>query len=87
MPRRCGVGYFLGDNGMTFQKNIRRLRGNESQDTVARRGGFHSSWLSALERGRVGTSLVGLARVAKGLNVYVCDLFIDEEGDPIDRRL
>ena len=63
--------------------NIRRLRGNESQDTVARRGGLHSSWWSAFETGRVGTSLIGLNKVARGLQCDVFELFLDEHGAPV----
>jgi transcriptional regulator with XRE-family HTH domain len=53
---------------------LRRTRGF-SQEELAFRAGLHRTYVSSAERGQRNVSLVNIERLAKALEVDICDLF------------
>lgn len=50
------------------------------QDDLARRAGFHSSYISDIERGECDVPLKGIEKLAEALGVTVLKLFADVDG-------
>jgi CheY-like chemotaxis protein/predicted XRE-type DNA-binding protein len=59
-----------------------RTRLNIAQDDVARRAGFHRSYISDIERGTRNVSIQSIEKLADALGISVVDLFADLAGRP-----
>lgn len=61
--------------------NLKKYRKQKklTQDALANRCGFHRTYISALERGRINPTILTLTRLSKELGVDLCYLMIDTE--------
>ena len=62
---------------LSFGQNLRRLRIERglSQEELAFRCGLHRTYISSSERGLRNVSLVNIDRLARALDVEICELF------------
>jgi DNA-binding XRE family transcriptional regulator len=60
-----------------FGRAVRRLRGEAdySQESFADAIGVHRTYMGTLERGRGNPSLDVIAKIARGLEISIADLF------------
>lgn len=60
----------------TFGANVRakRLSLGVSQESLADRAGLHRTYLGAVERGERNVSLLNMVKIARALDVPVCEL-------------
>ena len=52
-----------------------RLSKNISQEKFAETVGLHRTYISEVERGERNVSLINIAKIAKGLNISISELF------------
>ena len=59
--------------------NLRRYRKKKhlTQEDLALRAGYHRTYISALERGRINPTLITLVRLSRELDVDVVYLLLD----------
>jgi transcriptional regulator with XRE-family HTH domain len=62
-----------------FGRNVARIRKAQgiSQEELADRCGIHRTYVGSIERGEKSPTLNTIAKIAKGLNVGVCELIKD----------
>jgi two-component system response regulator len=65
----------LGDSVRNWRKRL-----NMPQDDLAKRAGFHRSYISDVERGSRNLSLRSIEKLAEALGISVLTLFTDMEG-------
>jgi transcriptional regulator with XRE-family HTH domain len=58
-------------------RELRHARGI-SQEELAFRAGLHWTYVSSAERGKRNVSLINIEKLAKALDVGICDLFEDK---------
>lgn len=60
-------------------KNLKKYRKekNLTQERLASRAGYHRTYISALERGRVNPTLRTLTNLSDGLGIQIQELFDD----------
>lgn len=65
------------DIKIRFGRRVRELREARhlSQEELAFRAGLHRTYVSSLERGERNVALLNIERLAKALDVDICDLF------------
>jgi transcriptional regulator with XRE-family HTH domain len=61
----------------TFGARLRELRHSKgiSQEELAFRAGLHWTYVSSAERGKRNVSLINIEKLAKALDVGICELF------------
>ncbi len=57
-----------------FGKRIRELRGDESQEKLAERTGFHRTYIGMVERGERNPSLKNLEKFADAFKLSLSEL-------------
>jgi transcriptional regulator with XRE-family HTH domain len=67
------------DIRVRFGRRLRELRRERglSQEELAFRSGLHRTYVSSAERGERNVSLVNIERLARALEIDVCDFFPD----------
>jgi transcriptional regulator with XRE-family HTH domain len=60
-----------------FGRRLRELRRERglSQEELAFRSGLHRTYLSSVERGERNVAVVNIERLARALEIDMCDLF------------
>jgi transcriptional regulator with XRE-family HTH domain len=65
-----------------FARNMRkhRLAIGISQEKLAELSGLHRTYVSDVERCQKNVSIDSIAKIAKGLNLRICQLFLELKG-------
>ena len=60
----------------TFGKNVKKFRIQKgwSQEHLAQKAGLHRTYIGSIERSERNVSLLNIERIAKALNVEICEL-------------
>jgi transcriptional regulator with XRE-family HTH domain len=60
-----------------FGRRLRELRRERglSQEELAFRAGLHRTYVSSVERGERNVALINIERLARALEIDMCDLF------------
>ncbi len=68
-----------GDINKKFGRKVAKLRKERaiSQEELADRCGIHRTYIGSVERGEKSPTLNTIEKIAKGLNVGVCELIED----------
>jgi len=68
------------DIRVRFGRRLRELRKERglSQEELAFRAGLHRTYVSSAERGERNVALINIQRLAKALDVDICDLIPTE---------
>ena len=61
---------------ISFGNKVRELRTNQkiSQESLAVKSGLHRNYIGMVERGERNPSLINIDKLAKALNVSLCEL-------------
>lgn len=64
-----------------FSSNMKKIRNemNITQEELSFRSGLHKNYISDTERGTRNISLRAVQKIARGLDVNIRDLFVNED--------